>query len=227
MAPNTLVLPGDTVNISASDKKKYVLGPGLRKDGERIIATKAGILKQRSPGTYWVEGRQKRYVPARGDCVIGIVTAKSAENIRVNIGSSEQGSLSMFAFEGATKRNRPDVQVGDLVMAQVLTANRDMEPELVCVNSYGKKGILGVLRSPTAFWMRLPIDLVNRILCKDCPLLGSLGRRIPFEISLGQNGRVWVNANTLKNTLAVCNAIASAENLTAREIKDRCAQLWS
>ncbi|CAN8004330.1 unnamed protein product [Ixodes hexagonus] len=162
MVSNTLVLPGDTVDVSASDKKKCVLGPGLRKDGERIIATRAGILKQRSPATYWVEGRQKRYVPARGDCVIGIVIAKSAENIRVNIGSSEQGSLSMFAFEGATKRNRPDVQVGDLVMAQVLTANRDMEPELVCVNSYGKKGILGVLRSPTAFWMRLPIDLVNK-----------------------------------------------------------------
>ncbi|KAK8759812.1 hypothetical protein V5799_028921 [Amblyomma americanum] len=162
MSVNKLVLPGDVVDATATDERKCIVGPGLRKEGDRIVATRAGILKHRRPNTYWVEGHQKRYVPAKGDCVIGVVTATGTESVRVNIGSSEPASLSLFAFESATKRNRPDIEVGDLVMAQVLMANRGMEPELVCVDSYGKKGILGVLRSPTGFLIKVPINLINK-----------------------------------------------------------------
>lgn len=225
VAPNELILPGDRASISVADHSKCVLGPGLHREGDHIISTKAGILRCRNQNTFWVDAHQKRYVPAKGDCVIGIVTAKTGDSFRINIGSSEQGSLSAFAFEGATKRSRPDVQVGDLVFTQVLSACHDMEPELVCVNSYGRKGMLGVLRSPTSFWMRVPIDYINRLLSKDCPLLRTLGQRIPFEISVGQNGRVWVNANTLKNTLAVCSVISSSENLTTDEMQEKCREL--
>uniref|UniRef100_A0A224YY06 Exosome complex component RRP40 n=1 Tax=Rhipicephalus zambeziensis TaxID=60191 RepID=A0A224YY06_9ACAR len=222
MSVNKLVLPGDVVDVSATDEKKCIVGPGLRKEGERVVATRAGILKHRRPNTYWVEGHQKRYIPAKGDCVIGVVTAKGGETVRVNIGSSEPATLSVFAFEGATKRNRPDVEVGDIVMAQVLMANRGMEPELVCMDSYGKKGIMGVLRSPTGFLIKVPINLINKLLAKDCSLLQTLGKRCQFEIALGHNGRIWVNGSTLQNTLSVCNAILSAENLTAKQIEERC-----
>ncbi|XP_070381062.1 exosome complex component RRP40 isoform X2 [Dermacentor albipictus] len=165
------------------------------------------------------------YIPAKGDCVIGVVTAKGGENVRVNIGSSEPATLSVFAFEGATKRNRPDVEVGDIVMAQVLMANRGMEPELVCVDSYGKKGILGVLRSPTGFLIKVPINLINKLLAKDCSLLQTLGKRSQFEIALGHNGRIWVNGTSLQCTLHICNAILAAENLSAQEIEERCLRL--
>lgn len=226
MSVNTLVLPGDTiVEVTATEEKKCIVGPGLRKEGDRIVATRAGILKHRRPNTYWVEGHQKRYIPAKGDCVIGVVTAKGGETVRVNIGASEPASLSVFAFEGATKRNRPDVDVGDLVMAQVLMANRGMEPELVCVDSYGKKGMLGVLRSPTGFLIKVPINLINKLLSKDCSMLQTLGKRIPFEVALGQNGKIWVNSTTLQNTLSICNAISAIENLTPQEIEERCLKL--
>lgn len=43
--------------------------------------------------------------------MIGIVMAKGGDNFRIDIGSSEPASLSYLAFEGATKRNRPDVKV--------------------------------------------------------------------------------------------------------------------
>ena len=50
-------------------------------------------------------------MPSKGDPVIGIVTQKAGDTFRVDIGSSEQASLSYLSFEGATKRNRPDVKV--------------------------------------------------------------------------------------------------------------------
>lgn len=52
-----------------------------------------------------------QYVPVKGDSVIGVVTARSGDVFKVDCGGSEQASLSYLAFEGATKRNRPNVQV--------------------------------------------------------------------------------------------------------------------
>ena len=52
----------------------------------------------------------------------------------------------MLAFEGATKRNRPNLAIGALVYARVMLAVRDMEPELECVNpSTGKADGFGLL----------------------------------------------------------------------------------
>ena len=62
---------------------------------------------------------------------MGVVTAKAGDTFRVDIGSADQASLSYLAFEHATKKNRPNVQNGDLVYAKLLVASRDMEPELV------------------------------------------------------------------------------------------------
>jgi exosome complex component RRP40 len=52
-----------------------------------------------------------KYVPVRNEFVIGIVVSKSSETLKVDIGSSEYASLSFLAFENATKRNKPLIEV--------------------------------------------------------------------------------------------------------------------
>ena len=47
----------------------------------------------------------------RGDYIIGIIVAKAGDIFKVDVGSSDHASLAYLAFEGATKRNRPDVKV--------------------------------------------------------------------------------------------------------------------
>ena len=42
---------------------------------------------------------------------MGVVTAKAGDIFRVDIGGSDQACLPYLAFEGATKRNRPDIKV--------------------------------------------------------------------------------------------------------------------
>lgn len=44
-----------------------------------------------------------------------------------------------MAFEGATKRNKPNIAVGALVYARVVVANKHMEPELSCTSPHFKK----------------------------------------------------------------------------------------
>ena len=54
-----------------------------------------------------------QYVPAAQESVIGVVVGKSgAEGFRVDIGGPHNANLDALAFEGATKRNRPNLKVG-------------------------------------------------------------------------------------------------------------------
>ncbi len=47
----------------------------------------------------------------KGDSVIGVITKAGAENFRVDIGTSMPAVLGSLSFSGATKRNRPNLQV--------------------------------------------------------------------------------------------------------------------
>ena len=123
-----------------------------------------------------------------------------------------------MAFEGATKKNRPNVNVGDIVYAKLLVASRDMEAELVCVDSYGKKAGLGVL-SGGGFVFSVPLHVIRKLLSKDCVLLSTLGANLSFEVAVGMNGRIWIRGKTAKETISLANAISAAEFMTNEEIK--------
>ena len=52
-------------------------------------------------------------------------------------------------------------QVGDLVFAKLVVANKDMEPELVCIDSNQKANGLGVLKGG-GYVIRTSISLARR-----------------------------------------------------------------
>ncbi|CAL1530468.1 unnamed protein product [Lymnaea stagnalis] len=221
-----LVMPGDVLDCikPVEENKKVILGPGLIEDGNFIKISKPGILKFRQPGVYWIDCHQKRYVPAKNDSVIGIITQKPGDIFRVDIGGSELASLSYLSFEGATKRNRPDVKIGDIVYAKLLVANKDMEPELVCIDSHGRSSGMGVIRKG-GFLFHCHINLARKLLNPECVVLKQLGRRFKFEIAVGINGRVWVKANNEIQTIAMANAVMASELMNNVQIETMCKKL--
>lgn len=58
-----------------------------------------------------------QYIPAAQESVIGTVVARHAEGYRVDIGSAQMASLDALAFEGATKRNKPNLKVSIVTSA--------------------------------------------------------------------------------------------------------------
>lgn len=52
-----------------------------------------------------------QYVQAPQESVIGIVLGRSGEGWRVDIGSAHPALLDGLAFEGATKRSKPNLKV--------------------------------------------------------------------------------------------------------------------
>jgi exosome complex RNA-binding protein Rrp4 len=65
----------------------------------------------------------------------------------VDINSAHAAILSTVAFEAATKQNRPQLNVTQVFYARLATANKDIEPEIECVNpTTGKSAGFGELK---------------------------------------------------------------------------------
>lgn len=127
-------------------------------------------------------------------------------------------ALSYLAFEGATKKNRPEINVGDLVYCKVILANPDLEPELVCVDSTGKKGKLGLLEGG-GFVFNCSINLVRKILNEKCNLLHLLSKEVPYEIAAGINGKIWLNAKSINVVVSLRDTILKAEHTPYEDMK--------
>uniref|UniRef100_A0A8P0PRL6 Exosome complex component RRP40 n=2 Tax=Canis lupus familiaris TaxID=9615 RepID=A0A8P0PRL6_CANLF len=164
------------------------------------------------------------YVPVKGDHVIGIVTAKSGDIFKVDVGGSEPASLSYLAFEGATKRNRPNVQIGDLIYGQFVVANKDMEPEMVCIDSCGRASGMGVI-GQDGLLFKVTLGLIRKLLAPDCEILQEVGKLYPLEIVFGMNGRIWVKAKTIQQTLILANILEACEHMTADQRKQIFSRL--
>lgn len=148
------------------------------------------------------------------------------EYYRVNIGSSRDALLWSQGFEGATKRNRPNLLPGDVVYARVTLANRDMSAELTCTapaSSINAKewvtgeAIYGPLKN--GFVFDCSISLASKLLDDNCVVLNHLGTRIPFEIAVGVNGKVWIHSGTHLHTILASNCILNSEHLSVQNTK--------
>ena len=126
-----VVLPGDSAEMLDAADGPIRLGNGLRvvaggSDGGggggggggpvQIIPTKAGVLHreadERQQGErYFVQNQQKRYIPTVDDSVLGVVIDKHGDTYKLNLGSAAPATLSAIAFEGASRRNRPHLEV--------------------------------------------------------------------------------------------------------------------
>ena len=162
-------------------------------------------------------------MPAVDDLVIGIITEKLSEGWKVDIGSSQVATLSIYAFEGGTKRNRPALPQGSLVYARMSLSNKDVEPEISCVAATGKAEGFGPLVG--GYMFKCSTGLTRQCLVVDCVVLNELGKYIPFEIAVGMNGRIWVNSTNTTNCTIIVNAIINSEFLSDENIIDMVKKL--
>ncbi|KAH7912539.1 exosome complex exonuclease RRP40 [Hygrophoropsis aurantiaca] len=210
----SVVLPGECVPAQHVNLK---LGPGLLQisdaQGENpIVSTRSGTLNHSANRSkWWIENNSRRYVPAPQESVIGVVMGRSGEGWRVDIGSAHNASLDALAFEGATKRNKPNLKVGSLLYARVSLAHKDMEPELECFDAQTHKAEgFGELKG--GFVVSCSLQMSRFLLDPKHFLLPLLGSRFPLEVAVGVNGKVWVNTKEVRQTIAVIRCIEAVDS---------------
>jgi exosome complex component RRP40 len=251
-----IVLPGDDVTekikhntttaataIHQNNKKATTrtpkLGIGLRyEEGtDRVFATIAGrLVHKRSSGsnTYYVQQNISRYRPVQEDRVIGIIEERVASDgtggdiYRVNIGGPHPGQLSNLSFEGATKRNKPNLTTGTLLYCRIQSTPPSMDPILSCqVGPHDggiprkdwmtNEGTYGELRGGTC--RRIPLGLARELLYPDNLVLTELSKSIAYEIGVGVNGMLWVHSPRPEYTIMILNAIMNSQVLTTSQVR--------
>ena len=249
LASGSVVLPGDII-AELSTSGEVTLGDGVmhRASSESaefptLICTKAGILSVESSalpptqGTYAVtvsvRTRGRIYLPAEGDLVVGVVQKDVSGSYVVDVNTAHNAVLSHVGFDGATRQNRPRLYPGDTIYARVLTAYRDMEPEIICCASVGVahkdwvtgEGEFGALKGGNV--VAVSPHYARHLLRDKSAVLEALSRAARFEVAIGLNGRVWVHADTTETILTVSHVLQISEKLDERQLEETIAKLFS
>lgn len=143
----------------------------------------------------------------------------------MDINSAHAATLSTLAFEAATKQNRPQLNVTQLVYARLATANKDIEPEIECVDpTTGKSAGFGELKGGLLV-EGLSMQWCRRLMKEEKGVLAEIGVHVGFQCAVGLNGRVWVDAGDIRKTILVARAIKEAEGLSDDEIRKLVKEL--
>lgn len=215
-----IVLPGDKLDLPGER-----IGPGLVQrplNSPRPVV--AGELKfSGTMKTDYIEANSKRYTPAVGDFVLGVIENRFPNAYKVLLQEySKPVRLNADAFEHASKKGRPNLQIGDIVYACVSNADRDVEAEIQCFDKKtGKANGFGELKG--GYIAKVSLAFARQLLSAGHPVLEAVGAKYTYECAIGVNGRVWVNAEDAFATLKIAQWIQAADTLPPDRILDLVA----
>ena len=117
--------------------------------------------------------------PMTGDLVVGIVVETHGENFSVDVGGPQLALLPILDFNGATRRNRPMLGYGDVVYARVSLADRDIDPQVSCLESGGSARSQGLGPLRGGYVLKVATGCARDLLDADDPsnVLALLGSR--------------------------------------------------
>ncbi|MCJ1370230.1 exosome non-catalytic core subunit rrp40 [Loxospora ochrophaea] len=221
MEAQTVVLPGDRIehNDLLGSPGPLRVGPGLRQiPTAALVSTVAGSLcTDEKKNALWIDNSYGRYIPQLNDVVLATVHHSSTDFYHCALTSHTTfAQLPQLAFEGATKKTRPQLSPGSLVYARVSSASKHVDPEIVCCNlSTGKSEGMGELKGGMVF--DISLGMARRLLMSKqkesggIAVLEEIAEKFPFEIAVGRNGRIWVNSGGVKEILIIGRAIQETD----------------
>ena len=161
------------------------------------------------------------YSAKEGDIVIGIISQKTYDMYRVNIMANKEASLNSIDFEGATRKTKPNLNVGDVVFARVEKENKYSNVTLTCKSLTNSKGwstgesTYGELKGGKLYdynrYLCLKLldnkDFIHRL--KECVE--------KLNLKIGYNGRIWIKTQNIQDNPKVFKAIKEGINLNNEE----------
>eukprot|EP01063_Lacrimia_lanifica_P015874 TRINITY_DN22529_c0_g1_i1.p2 TRINITY_DN22529_c0_g1~~TRINITY_DN22529_c0_g1_i1.p2 ORF type:complete len:276 (+),score=110.12 TRINITY_DN22529_c0_g1_i1:82-909(+) len=211
------VMPGDDI---AKMKPGAVvsIGRGLRQDLTRITVTRCGQYEEHR-GKHLVVGDEKAYLPRNEDIIIGtVVRGGMHSSYFLDAGCGALVKLDSIAFDGASKRVKPDLKIGATVYARMIQPRCEIELEASCCSLTGVRkdwmtgeSLFGELKGGLVQAIR---PMFARYLLADTDeLLSELGSRVAFECCVGVNGKLWLRAKTVRQTARVARCLLELQRV--------------
>lgn len=156
------------------------------------------------------------YFPKVGDLVIGKIKNKYAFSYDLDIGAYSIATLDALEFDGATKKNKPNLEVNMIVYCRIKSVDKFSRPELSCISPLHKKswtsGESYFGHMTGGFLIEASKKLIAYLQTKKCYLLSQLGQIFAFEIIVGFNGKVWVDCKkSMQNLVYIINCIKNGD----------------
>ena len=208
-----LVIPGQ---ILSDDE--YYSGRGTFKENGKICSSLIGLVSLRNKKIRVIPLKSK-YVPKKGDVVIGKIKDVRFSMWDVDINSPYSGILPAFEVFGREKKELNKVyDVGDVLFLRVVDVDEIKKAKL------GLKG-----RGMGKFKGGIIVDIaptkVPRLIGKKGSMINMIKDKTKCKIVVGQNGLVWVKGDEdmeqlTRNIIHLIEAEAHTSGLT-NKIKNK------
>ena len=191
-----VVIPGEVI-ISGEE---YLPGEWTEKKDDEIIAIKFGLAEE-TDKLVKVIPFSGGYYPRRGNVVIGRVEMLTHNGWVIDIGNSENAFLSLMEFPKFIQKGslHEVMNIGDMVVAKVaFTKGRGVELTL-------KSSGVGKIEGGIVF--KLNPNKVPRIIGKEGSMIKLIKDETGCNITIGQNGFIWIQNEKIENELLAKKAI--------------------
>ncbi|MDR1721991.1 MAG: exosome complex protein Rrp4 [Methanobrevibacter sp.] len=204
-----LVVPGE---ILAEDD--YYSGRGTFKDNGKICSSLTGLVSLRNKKISVIPLKSK-YLPKRGDVVIGKIVDVRFSMWEVGLNSPYSGILPASEVFGREKKELSKVfKLGDVLFLRVVDVDEVKKVKL------GLKG-RGMGKFKGGIIVNITPTKVPRLIGKKGSMINMIKDKTGCKIVVGQNGLVWVKGDKkmeliTKEVIEIIEAEAHTSGLTNR-----------
>ncbi|NLU03448.1 MAG: exosome complex protein Rrp4 [Methanothermobacter sp.] len=175
-----LVVPGQVLA-----ENEYFPGRGTFKEDNRICSSFVGLVSVRNKKINVIP-LQSKYIPKRGDVVIGEITDIRFSMWGLDINSPYTGLLPASEVFGKDKRELESVfDIGDVLLLRVVDVDEVKKVKL------GLKG-RGLGKFRDGILVYITPTKVPRLIGKRGSMINMVKEKTRCDIVVGQNGVVWI-----------------------------------
>lgn len=196
MTDRKVVIPGEIIQ----EGNDFLPGDGTEKKGNNIIALKFGLAEEQDR-LVKVIPLSGVYIPRRGNVVIGRVTNVTFNGWCIDIDTSENSFLPLAEVPRYINKNELEkmMDIGDMVVAKIWNINgRGID---LSINSRG----LGKIDE--GLIIKANPHKVPRIIGKEGSMINLIKEKTKCEITVGQNGFIWIKGKKIEDEILSKNAI--------------------
>lgn len=213
-----IITPGEI--IAKADE--FLPGDWTMKQDDNIIATRLGIL-EKADKLIKIIPTSGVYIPRRGNTVIGEIKDIVNAGWQVDIGGPYASFLPLRECPGFIETYEMEslYGIGDLIVTQILNVGRTSVDLTMKTRD---RGVFGKIREGMVF--KVNPHRVPRIIGKEGSMISKIKQASNSEITVAQNGIIWVKADKVEDQLFAKKAIEYiVENVTVSGLTEK-VEAW-
>jgi len=201
-----IIIPGEII----AEGDDLLPGEGTRKEDGKIIAKIYG-LSERNENLIRIIPITGVYHPKRGNTVIGEVIGLTGNGWLIDVGYAENAFLSLMEVPRYVDKNamKEVFDIGDIILAKIWSIGGRGIDLSVKLRGFGK------LHDGMIF--EVNANKTPRIIGKEGSMVTLIKDKTGCNISVGQNGLVWVKGETIEKELLARKAVKYIEENSAKE----------